>query len=62
MKSNNTLVIISLLSLILAVVSSAVLWGEVSSAVKIGMFAFGFGSGVAAGVWIARRQKGSLLR
>lgn len=57
MKSNSTLVIIALLSLLLAVVSSAVLWGEVSSAVKIGMFAFGFGSGVGAGAWIARRQK-----
>lgn len=57
MKSNSTLVIIGLLSLLLAVVSSAVLWAEVSSAVKIGMFALGFGSGVAAGAWIARRQK-----
>lgn len=57
MKSNSTLVIIALLSLILAVASSAVLWSEVSSSVKIGMFAFGFGSGVAAGSWITRRQK-----
>lgn len=57
MKSNSTLVIIALLSLLLAVVSSAVLWSEVSSAVKIGMFAFGFGSGVGAGAWLARRQK-----
>ena len=57
MKSNGTLVIIALLLLILAVASSAVLWGEVSSAVKIGMFAFGFGSGVGAGAWLVRRQK-----
>jgi hypothetical protein len=57
MKSNGTLVVIALLSLILGVVSSAVLWSEVSSTIKIGMFAFGFGSGVAAGAWIAGRQK-----
>ena len=57
MKSNSTLVIIALLLLILAVASSTVIWGEVSSAVKIGMFALGFGSGVASGAWIARRQK-----
>jgi hypothetical protein len=55
-KSNSTLVVIALLSLILAVVSSLVIWGEAGSAVKIGMFAFGFASGVAAGALLARRS------
>ena len=55
MKSNNVLVVIALLSLVLAVVSSAVIWGEAGSAVKLGMFAFGFASGVAAGAFLARR-------
>ena len=57
MKSNNMLVGIALLFLILAVATSVVIWGEVSLPVKIGMFAFGFGSGVAAGVLINRRRK-----
>lgn len=57
MKSNNALTGIALLFLILAVASSLVIWSEVASAVKIGMFAFGFGSGIAAGTLIARRSK-----
>jgi hypothetical protein len=57
MKSNNTLVGIALLFLILAVAASVAIWGEVTSPVKIGMFAFGFGSGIAAGTLIARRAK-----
>jgi hypothetical protein len=56
MKSNNSLIGIALLFLILAVAASAAIWGEVSAPVKIGMFAFGFGSGVAAGVLINRRR------
>lgn len=57
MKSNNAQVGVALLFLILATVSSVVIWRDVSSAVKIGMFAFGFGSGVALGTLIARRSK-----
>lgn len=57
MKSNNTLVGIALLFVVLAATSSVVLWSEIASAVKIGMFAFGFGSGIAAGAIIARRSK-----
>lgn len=57
MKSNKALVGIALLFLILATVSSVTLWGDISSAVKIGMFAFGFGSGVTSGTLIARRNK-----
>jgi hypothetical protein len=57
MKSNNALVGMALLFLVLAAASSVVIWSEVASAVKIGMFAFGFGSGIAAGTLIARRSK-----
>lgn len=57
MKSNNTLITIALLSLILATASAVTLWGEVSSPVKIAMFAFGFSSGVAVGTLNARRAK-----
>jgi hypothetical protein len=57
MKSNNAVVGIALLFLILAVTASAAVWGDVSSPVKIGMFAFGFGAGIAAGTLIARRSK-----
>ena len=56
MKSNNTLVGISILFLVLATATSTVIWGDVSSPVKIGMYAFGFGSGVAAGALIVKRR------
>ena len=57
MKSNNALIGTALLFLIMAVSSSITLWGAVSSPVKIGMFAFGFGTGIAAGTLVARRSK-----
>ncbi len=57
MKSNNALIGTALLFLIMAVSSSITLWGEVSSPVKIGMYAFGFGTGVAVGALIARRSR-----
>lgn len=57
MKSNNVLIGLALLFLVLAASISVISWADVSSAVKIGMFAFGFGSGVTTGVLIARRQK-----
>jgi hypothetical protein len=34
-----------------------VIWADVSSAVKIGFFAFGFGAGIPTGVLISRRQR-----
>ena len=55
MKSNNALIGTALLFLILATAVSTAIWGDVSSPVKIGMFAFGFGAGIAAGTLIARR-------
>jgi len=57
MKSNNSLIGIALLFLIMAVSSSVTLWGDVSSPVKIGMYAFGFATGIAVGTLIARRSK-----
>jgi len=57
LKSNSALTIIALLMLTLATIISAVFWSDISAAIKIGMYAFGFGTGVAAGVLISRRQK-----
>jgi tellurite resistance protein TehA-like permease len=57
MKSNNALIGIALLFLIMAVASSITLWSGVSSPVKIGMYAFGFATGIAVGTLIARRSK-----
>jgi len=57
MKSNNSLIGIALLFLVMAVSSSVTLWGDVSSPVKIGMYAFGFATGVAVGTLITRRTK-----
>jgi hypothetical protein len=56
MKSNQAVIIIALLFLIFATAASITVWGDVSSPVKIGMFAFGFGVGVAAGTLIVRRK------
>lgn len=54
MKSNNALVGMSLLFLLLAVSTSLVFWSDISSAAKVAMFAFGFGTGVTASPLIAR--------
>ena len=59
MKSNNALIGTALLFLIMAVSSSITLWGNISSPVKIGMFAFGFATGIMVGTLIARRRQGS---
>ncbi|MCE9646137.1 MAG: hypothetical protein K8S20_09080 [Chloroflexi bacterium] len=56
MKSNNALLGMAILFLVMAVSASVVFWADVSSAAKIGMFASGFGCGVAAGTLIARRR------
>ena len=56
MKSNNALIGMALLFLIIAVSTSITLWGDVSSPVKIGMFACGFSAGIAVGTLIARRK------
>jgi len=58
MKSNNSLIGTELLFLVMAVSASVTLWGDVSSPVKIGMFAFGFGTGIMVGTLIARHSQG----
>jgi hypothetical protein len=57
MKSNTAVIGIALLFLVLATTSSVTLWADVSSAAKAGMFAFGFGAGIATGTLISRRLK-----
>lgn len=57
MKSNNAVIMIALLFLVFATAASVAIWGDAPSPVKIGMFAFGFGAGIAAGTLIARRSK-----
>ena len=57
MKSNNSLIIMAVMFLLFATVSSVVIWSDVSIAAKIGFFAFGYGAGITTGVLIARRQR-----
>lgn len=57
MKSNNVLIGMALLFLALTALASTVMWSDVSFTVKIGMYAFGFSSGVAAGAVIIRQKK-----
>jgi hypothetical protein len=56
MKSNNNLIILSILFLVFAGSFSVLFWGDISLAAKIGLFALGFGSGLTAGQWFARRS------
>jgi len=56
MKSNNYLIILSILFLVFAGGFSVLFWGDVPLAAKIGLFILGFGSGVTAGQWFARRS------
>jgi hypothetical protein len=55
MKSNNILMGLSILFFVLAAAFSLVFWADVSLAAKIAFFVLGFGSGVTAGRWFARR-------
>jgi len=56
MKSNYVLIGLSILFFALAAALSLLLWADVSLAAKIGLFVLGFGSGVTAGQWFARRS------
>lgn len=56
MKSNQVLITIALLSLALAAIASSLVWGEITFPVKIGMYAFGFGTGAAAGALVVKRR------
>jgi hypothetical protein len=56
MKSNNYLIVLSIVFLVFAGGFSVVFWGDVSLVAKIGLFVLGFGSGVTAGQWFAKRH------
>jgi hypothetical protein len=56
MKSNNVLIGLSILFFVLAVAFALVFWADVALVAKIGFFVLGFGSGVTAGQWFARRS------
>jgi len=56
MKSNNYLIILSIVFLVFAAAFSVVFWADVSLVAKIGLFGLGFGSGVTVGQWFARRS------
>jgi len=56
MKSNNYLIILSIVFFVFAGGFSVVFWGDVSLVAKIGLFVLGFGSGVTAGQWFAKRS------
>jgi hypothetical protein len=56
MKSNNYLIGLSILFFVFAVAFSFMFWADVLFAAKIGFFVLGFGSGVTAGQWFARRS------
>ena len=57
MKSNNNLMVMAILFLLFAAVSSVVIWSDISTAAKIGFFAFGYGAGIPTGVLLSRRHK-----
>ena len=56
MKANYYLISLSIVFFILAAAFSAVFWADVSLVAKIGFFVLGFGCGVTAGQWFARRS------
>ena len=57
MKTNHAMVSLALRFLLFAAASSVTLWNDIASTVKIGIYAFGFGTGIAAGTLIPRRAK-----
>jgi len=56
MKSDNYLIGLSILFFVLAAGFSVVFWADVPLAARIAFFVLGFGSGVTAGQWFARRS------
>lgn len=56
MKSTNYLMGLSILFLVFAIAFSVIFWAEVSLTAKIAFFVLGFGCGVTAGQWFARRS------
>jgi hypothetical protein len=56
MKSNRRLIGVAFMFLALAAAFSVVIWQDTSLAAIIGLFALGFGSGMATGVSFAMRS------
>jgi len=56
MKSNNALLGLSIMFFVFAAAFSVIFWGDVSLVAKVAFFILGFGSGVTAGQWFARRS------
>ena len=56
MKSNNYLIILSIVFLVFAAAFSVVFWADVSLVAKIGLVVLEFGSGVTVAQWFARRS------
>jgi hypothetical protein len=56
MKSSRRLIGVAFMFLALAAAFSVVIWEDTSLAATIGLFALGFGCGMATGVWFARRS------
>jgi hypothetical protein len=57
MKSSNYLIVLSIIFFVFAAAFSVVFWVDISLAAKIGLFVLGFGSGVTAGQWLAKRSE-----
>lgn len=55
-KSANVLFGLSVMFLVLAIALSLVLWNDVPLAARIGLFVFGFASGILAGQWLVKRN------
>jgi hypothetical protein len=56
MPSKNTLLGLSIMFFVLAVVFSVTIWPDTSLAAKIAFFTMGLGSGVMLGQYLARRK------
>jgi len=57
MKSKNTLIVTGVLVLAFTTFASAFVWNDIAFAAKLGMYAFGFSSGVIAGILITMRKE-----
>ena len=57
MKSSRRLIGVAFMFLALAAALSVVIWQDTSLAAIVGLFALGFGCGMATGVWFAKRSR-----
>ncbi len=56
MRTKRNFVGLSIMFFVFAVTFSIIFWEDVSLAAKIGLFVLGFGSGMMAGQWLAKRS------